>query len=88
MSSTVNELFRLKSNATAPATCGHAMLVPLRVDDAVGSTIDAELICAPGANMSTHVPQFEALYGADAGGRGEEEGQGGQSVSTFPCSPS
>ena len=45
--------------ATAPATCGVAIDVPL--DERVPPASHVEVIDCPGANMSTHVPVLEKL---------------------------
>ena len=45
--------------AAAPATCGHAMLVPLIVLVASSSPIQADFTSEPGAKMSTHAPKLE-----------------------------
>ena len=45
--------------ATTPATCGDAIEVPDLVEVAVGLLIAAEIICTPGARMSTHEPLLE-----------------------------
>jgi hypothetical protein len=45
--------------ATTPATCGAAIDVPDMLEVAVGLVIPAEMMCIPGAKMSTHEPRFE-----------------------------
>jgi hypothetical protein len=45
--------------ATTPATCGAAIEVPDLLEVAVGPVIPAEMMCMPGAKMSTHEPRFE-----------------------------
>src|SRR4051794_18301459 len=44
------------TSATAPATCGLAIEVPLITAVAVSPVYDAEVIFTPGAKTSTHVP--------------------------------
>ena len=51
--------FAASASAAAPATCGDAMEVPLSVLLAVALVFQAEVMPAPGANRSTHVPQLE-----------------------------
>ena len=45
--------------ATTPATCGAAIEVPDLLEVDVGLLIAAEMICTPGAKMSTQEPRFE-----------------------------
>ncbi len=51
--------FDSRKSATAPATCGDAIEVPLSVDVAVSLVTQAEVIPLPGVNMSTQAPEFE-----------------------------
>jgi len=53
------EEFVLRYRATAPATCGDAMDVPLIVFVAVLEFFQADVIPDPGAKISTQVPKFE-----------------------------
>jgi hypothetical protein len=46
-------------SAAAPATCGAAMDVPDSERDPVVEVLEADTIAEPGANTSTHDPQFE-----------------------------
>jgi hypothetical protein len=48
-----------RTRAASPATCGDAIEVPEMVLVAVLPEIHAEVICEPGAHMSTHDPKFE-----------------------------
>jgi len=43
-------------SAAAPETCGHAMEVPLLVDEEVSELIPADKTLLPGAQISTHEP--------------------------------
>jgi hypothetical protein len=45
--------------ATTPATCGAAIDVPDMMEEEVGLVIAAEIICVPGARMSTQEPRLE-----------------------------
>jgi hypothetical protein len=47
------------TRAASPATCGDAIDVPEIVLDAEVLEIHAEVICVPGAHMSTQDPKFE-----------------------------
>ena len=51
--------FCSRYNATAPATCGDAIDVPDIEAIADGDEMPADVMDCPGANKSTHVPQFE-----------------------------
>jgi len=44
--------------AAAPATCGHAMEVPLMEAVLLSSLWPTDVICEPGAKMSTHAPML------------------------------
>ena len=46
------------NSATAPATCGQAILVPLSTEEAVRLLYDADRILLPGANTVTHDPKL------------------------------
>ena len=48
-----------RTRAAKPATWGDAIEVPEMVFVAVLPEIQAEVICEPGAHMSTHEPKFE-----------------------------
>ena len=48
-------------SAAAPATCGAAIEVPLRVRMALSLPFEADVMPTPGAKTSTQVPQFEKL---------------------------
>ena len=48
-----------RTMAAAPATCGAAIDVPLRVRMMVSPVCDAEAMPTPGAKRSRHEPQFE-----------------------------
>lgn len=48
-----------KNSAAAPATCGAAIDVPLIVAVATSDVCQEDVMFEPGANKSTHVPQFE-----------------------------
>ena len=47
------------NSAEAPATWGDAMEVPLKVAVATSLEMPADSTESPGANRSTHFPQFE-----------------------------
>ena len=49
----------VRTRAAAPATCGAAIEVPLRVTVSDVPVIEAASIDEPGAKMSTHDPVFE-----------------------------
>jgi hypothetical protein len=45
--------------ATTPATCGAAIDVPDLLEVEVGLVIAAEIMCTPGAKISTQEPRLE-----------------------------